>query len=76
MFFVTAGDSIWLPEWSGNTYIQNYGYRFGRVDVKSDDELNQAYCQIFSKAEYNFDISNYINTVLYDTSAEVVVVFE
>ena len=74
LLWMTAGKEEWLPTWEGNTFVQTYGYKFGRVDTKSDNELTLKYCSVFSKANYDFNIANYIKTVLNDSSAEVAVV--
>ena len=74
LLWMTAGKEEWLPTWEGNTFVQTYGYKFGRVDTKSDNELTLKYCSVFSKANYDFNIANYIKTVLNDSSAEIAVV--
>lgn len=74
LLWMTAGKEEWLPTWEGNIYIQNYGYSFGRVDTKDKNELNLQYCSVFSKAKFDFNIANYIKSVLNDSKAEVAVV--
>ncbi len=76
MFCQWAGKVEWLPKMEGNTYINNYGHRFGQLGIKSDAELNLAYIDFknMSRHLWDFTIDDFIINQIGDKTATVAII--
>lgn len=71
-----SGKKEWLPIFDGNTYIQYYNNKFGHYTYKTEEDLKIQWEPVFSKADFNFSIANYIKNVVNDKNAEIAIVMK
>ncbi len=72
--WIVAGDSAWLPDIEGNTYVDIYGYRLGMYYVKTAEDLKMSYADHFSDYNYDENIAAVIKDTLGDSNGTVAVI--